>query len=194
MSASNRDPHDDRSQEEPIEALKRRVEKIAGGAITTGESDTLSAEQRRQFWQHVVDWETARSTTDFQRLTNRGMELPEPESLDDDRLAAKLWEVIDGLADLGVFLNWTDHLSDRELYAALWRDLLRQEVPMLPDDQAGAWHVDVVGSGTDEADHLYLKYYADEEVRQQWRVDFPDFQMPEHETPPFDRDRRLPKS
>lgn len=37
-----------------------------------------------------------------------------------------------------------------------------------------------------------MKYYADEETRRQWKNDFPDYEMPEHEDPPYDRDRLLP--
>jgi hypothetical protein len=38
-----------------------------------------------------------------------------------------------------------------------------------------------------------MKYYADEEWRRQFQEEFPDFQMPEHEDPPYDRDRLLPQ-
>src|SRR4029450_10980135 len=93
-----------------------------------------------------------------------------------------------------VFVSPTNHLSDRELYTLLWRDVLRQETPMLPDDQASAWHVDLLGSGSETDTHVFLKYYADEDYRRQWVEEFPDDDMPAHENPPYDRDRHLPRS
>jgi hypothetical protein len=37
-----------------------------------------------------------------------------------------------------------------------------------------------------------LKYYASEKYRAWWREDFPEYEIPAHEDPPYDRDRHLP--
>src|SRR5688572_20814205 len=68
-------------------------------------------------------------TTDFKRLTTAGLELPHPDSLNDEQLARKLLEVIDALARMRTFITSTNHLSDRELYTRLWTDTLHDEVP-----------------------------------------------------------------
>jgi hypothetical protein len=114
------------------------------------ESDRLSSQEREQFWRRVVEFETAPSTTHFQQLTDVGLELPDPDAvnLDDERLSATSWTMIAALAALHVFISQTNHLSDRELYTLLWHEVLRDEVPMLPDDP-GAWHVDLLSSGSD---------------------------------------------
>jgi hypothetical protein len=49
----------------------------------------------------------------------------------------------------------------------------------------------LLGSETDT--YLYLKYYAEDDWRQKWVADFPDYDMPVYENPPFDRDRHLPQ-
>jgi hypothetical protein len=161
------------------------------GSVASWVSDALSADENEAFWRRVTTHETAPLTTDFQQLLDAGVELPDPDSLDAEQLTAKLWEVIRALAELDVFLEFTDHLSDRELYEKLWRDLLRTEREDLAD--GGVWHVDASSSGGDEGAYVYLKYYADARDRELWLADFPDDDMPPHEDPPYDRDRHLPK-
>lgn len=53
---------------------------------------------------------------------------------------------------------------------------------------------DLLGSGRETDTYLYLKYYADQDWRQRWLADFPDYDMPAHEDPPYERDRHLPQS
>lgn len=116
------------------------------------------------------------------------MELSEGDDLDDVALHKALWSIIEGLARLRVFLDQTDHLSDRELHTQLVRELLPEEMPALDADENSVWHIDVLGYDKPE---LYLKYYADEKTRESWRIDFPDDPIPAHEDPPYDRDSDL---
>ncbi|MGB9180947.1 MAG: hypothetical protein WCB68_17070 [Pyrinomonadaceae bacterium] len=53
----------------------------------------------------VTSYEQAPSMTHSQLLEESGIELPAPESMDDERLATRLWEVIEGLARLHIFLS-----------------------------------------------------------------------------------------
>lgn len=193
MSTNHRDRADNRFQEDRIHELKQQAEQAAKGEMIAWESDKLSSEQSEQFWRRVVEYETAPSTTDFQQLTDAGLELPEPEAMDDKQLTAKLWEIIGALARMRVFVSQTDHLSDRELYTLLWRDVLREETPMLPASPSSACHLDLLGGCSETDNYLYLKYYAEEDARQYWQEDFPDYDMPAHENPPYDRDRHLPQ-
>ena len=156
------------------------------------ESEECLPKARAQFRRSVAAYELAPLTTHFRLLEESGIQLSPPESMDDQRLKAKLWEVIEGLARLRVFLSQTDHLNDRALYTLCWHDLLREAVKDLPLDDSSTWHIDLTGSGSEEDTYLYLKYYADDATRRQWRADFPADEMPEHEEPPFDRDRCLP--
>ena len=72
--------------------------------VVTRETDNLPKEISREYWEHLIAWETAPLTTHFQQLTEAGVELPDPRLLDDRHMAMKLGEVIDALARLRVFI------------------------------------------------------------------------------------------
>lgn len=193
MTDHNR--HHDQDQEERIRQLKQQAERASSGTMRAWESDQLSADERERFWRRVIALETepvSSMTDNFRQLIAAGIELPQPDALDDEQLPDKLWEVIEALADMNVFLSQTNHLSDRELYTALWTDVLRQEVPERDIDENAEWYVDILGGWSPDDTLTYLKYYADEKTRQEWRTDYPDLQLPEHVDPPYDRDRHLP--
>ena len=192
MGARDRDD-DDVEREKRITELKRQAEELTGGKMIGGHVDETPPEVEEGFWKYVVDYEKAPWTTNFKQLEEAGIELPAPETLNDGQLTKKLWEVIHGLALLRVFLDETDHLSDRELYTELWSDMLREEVKAMPPDPDGAYHLSPLGGCSEEDIQLQMKYYADEGWRRQFQEEFPDFVMPEHEDPPYDRDRLLPQ-
>jgi hypothetical protein len=123
-------------------------------------------------------------------LRERGIDLPDDSSLDDEALHQKLEVLIDEMAELGLLLESTDHLSDRELYRYLLTDALLEET-VLSTSGAGAWHISPIGGCSEEDNQIYLRYYADDEDREHWRKDFGE-PLPPKEKPPYDRDRRLP--
>jgi hypothetical protein len=159
-----------------------KPDRIAG--MTRTEFDA----QYKEFERKMILFEDGPTTTNFEQLTNAGIKLPEPESIADADITTKLWEVIAGLAQLRVFLDQTDHLSDRELYSRLWHDCLRVDTPAI-DEIGFNTHVDLAMEDTD----AYLKYYADEKDREFWAKDFPDDPMPDSADPPFNRDWLLPR-
>ena len=184
---------DEDDQDKRIEALKRRAEELSDGQMEMCKLDDCSSKTEEAFWKQVVGYEEAPCTTYFHQLESAGVSLPPPDSLNDQELATKLWEVIHKLALLRVFIEQTDHLNDRELYTRLWTESLREETRELPQVANSAWHIAMIGSGSEEDNHLYLKYYADDASREYWKKDFPNDPLPAHEDPPYDRDRLLPK-
>ena len=191
--SKNKTPQN-KTPEEKIEALKKRAEELSGGHMKPHDAlDDYPVETEEAFWNYIVDYEEAPWTTHFQQLENAGVSLPAPASLKDEELTAKLWEIIQKLALLHVFIEQTDHLSDRELYTYLLNDCLREETKAMPLAANSAYHIQLLSSGSDEDNFLYLKYYADEDWRRQWHKDWPNDPIPDHVHPPYDRDRLLPK-
>jgi len=182
---------DEPSQEERINKLRAELEKL-GGSTSTLES--MPADMEEEFLRHVLEYETAEQISLLRLLENSGLEVLAPETLDDNALKINLKEFIDRMASLGAYVLHTNHLSDRELYEYLYHDALREETVLFPENPSYAYMIDLTGSGSDEDNQTYLKYYADEQYRRQWAHDWPDDRMPDHEDPPFDRDRFLPQS
>jgi hypothetical protein len=182
---------DEPSQEERIAKLRAELEKL-GGSTSTLES--MPADMEEEFLRHVLEYETAEQISLLRLLENSGLEVPAPETLDDDALKIKLKEIIDRMASVGAYVLHTNHVSDRDLYEYLYNDALREETVLFPENPSYAYMIDLTGSGSEDDNQIYLKYYADEQYRRQWAHDWPDDRMPEHEEPPFDRDRFLPQS
>ena len=182
---------DEPNQEKRIAKLREELEKLGG---STGRIEDVPADIEEEFLRHVLEYETAQPITLLSLLENAGLEIPPHADLDDTNLHAKLLEIIERMASMGAYLLHTNHLSDRELYVQLYDDSLREEAVLFPENSSYVYMIDLTGSGSDEDNQVYLKYYADEEHRKQWAADWPDDQMPSHEDPPFDRDRHLPQS
>jgi hypothetical protein len=144
------------------------------------------------FLKNVLAYEKAGMVTHFERLERGGLKLPPPQELTDAAVTEKLWQVIRALARLDTFITSTNHLGDRELYERLWKDSLREETANLPPGSGWNFTIDLVGSGSDEHNAMYLRYYADEKTREHWRKDFKE-EIPPHEDPPYKRDHLLPK-
>ena len=178
-------------QQKRIAKLREELEKLGGSTKSFAE---MPADMEEEFLRHVLEYESAEPATVFQLLENSGLKLVPPNELDETKLREKLMELTNRMASLGAYLLHTDHLSDRELYDHLYDDLLLEEAVLFPENPSYAYFIDLTGSGSEEDNQVYLKYYADEEHRRQWAHDWPDDPMPDHEDPPFDRDRHLPQS
>jgi hypothetical protein len=123
-------------------------------------------------------------------LRANGVEIPDEDSLDDAALHERLWILIHAMAGIGMYLESTDHLNDRELYRHLVTEALVEET-MLPLSANGAWHLSPIGGCSEEDLEVYYRFYADEEDRRLLAVD--GVELPPHETLPHDRDRLLPQ-
>jgi len=161
--------------------------------MTEWESPDCPPDLAEQFWSNVLAYESADETTHFRQLTAQGIDLPAPADLTDEELTRKLWEVIHALARLNVFMSQTDHWNDGELYEHLWHHTLHELTMDLPPNSGWIHHIDFLSTGSDEDNHLYLRYYADDEWREQWQRDFPGEERPHHVDPPYNRDSRLPQ-
>ena len=119
-------------------------------------------------------------------LRARGVDIPAVPPEDAAALRAKLMEIIEGMFEIGIVVEQTDHLSDAELYRFLVDDALLEET-MISTGGGGAWHISPV---RDDDSETYLRYYADDETRERWHREF-GCVLPPKEKLPYDRDRLL---
>ncbi len=175
-----------------INELKETAREAAGGDMTEWESDDMPDEMKEQFWGNVAAYETAPDTTNIEMLERAGIKMPAPGTMDDEQLHAKLWEVINGLAKMSVFLSHTDHLDDRALYTVLFERLLREDVKDMPPDSGWVDHLDILGGCSKEDSWVFAKYYADKDEEGDY-FDMYQEDPPPHEDPPHDRDQHLPE-
>jgi hypothetical protein len=141
--------------------------------------DDFDEEMCESFLRHVLAFEDQPETTIRAQLAASGYDAPQD-----------LWTLIGRLAELNIVVERTDHLAD----AALCEFLLAyvDEPLHLLNDPETITHIDLVGSGSDEDNVLFFRYYASDEEREHWMREFPDETLPPRERPPHDRDRLLP--
>lgn len=170
----------------------RLAEKIRElGGIVPEAPDKDISEPEVAFLDHMIAWETGPFSTHCEWLARHGLVFEPPEELRGRRLKAELWRLIESLAAARVFLYRTNHLSDAELYARLWHEVLDSDAPdfaRTPDD---ACHWDLADAGG-RGENDWLTFHATERERQQWKLDFPDTVLPPRQQARHCRDHRLP--
>ena len=193
MTIENPDELERVDQEIRINELKAEAEELVGGEMFTMESEDTPPDVAEQFWRNVVEYESAELITDRGKLARDGLVLPPPAEVAEDDLPALLAEMFERLAKRRTYVYHTDHVGDGELYEKLWRETLNEEHPDVEYGTHGGWFIDILGGCSQEDIYLSHKYYADEEERRDWMERWPEDEMPEHEDPPYDRDRHLPR-
>ena len=161
----------------------RQIEELEAELRTRGASfyvgDDFDEEMRESFLRHVLAFEDQPETTIGARFAAYGYDAPHD-----------LWTLIERLAELNIVVERTDHLDDAALCQFLLA-FLDEPLPLLNDPET-IMHIDLLGSGSDEDNALFFRYYASDEERELWMHAFPDETLPPRERPPHDRDRLLP--
>jgi hypothetical protein len=159
--------------------LRDAIEPYLDESVWQIDFQSLPTEVENRFLESMLAWERA-PLEPVARWFEPTLALQPACTLDDDQLRERLWETIERLYAKRIVLDYTDHLSDRELYSLIRRDILPATVKRvdLPDNYV---HWDC--SATDDEDPtVWLIYYASDEERAQWEAEAG------HEPPP----RRVP--
>jgi len=167
--------------------LRDELEPYLDEAVLCLNKDEVPTPVENEFLASMLAWERAPILPIAQWFSPE-LRLPAPDKLSDRDLPRVLCDTISRLFEKRVVLDFTDHLTDRDLYCLIWRDILPSPEKKI-DGSSGFLHWDCSDASGDG--QLWLRYYATPEEREQWAEDF-GHELPPREEPPHRRD--LPKA
>jgi len=133
-------------------------------------------------------WRPNTAPTWIERLRVEGVRLPNADDVCDQTIASVTQRLILSLAERGVYLAHTDHLTDRELYGYLIDTALA--IPA-PPRQPGTIELIDLCPPYGEGIELMLACYASDNVRSQ--LSLQGVPIPPRRTKPAERDGQLPR-
>lgn len=167
--------------------LRDALEPLYDESICRVNVEQMTTGAENEFLQSMLEWERAPMLPICEWFQPK-LELPSPDQLSEPQLHSRLYETIDRLFSQHIVLDFTDHLTDRQLYTLIYRDIVPAHEKMIRGKN-NFLHWDC--ANTDGDPDPWLRYYASEEERQMW-VEETDGYLPPVEEPPFVRD--LPRA
>ncbi len=166
--------------------LRDELERYFDESISRVNVQHLTLAAENDFLAAMLAWEQA-PVLPIYRWFEPELRPPRPDALNDTDLHKILWDVIHRLFQRRIVLDFTDHLSDRELYCLIFRDILpaREKKVDWPNHYL---HWDCTGPANDP--DLWLQYYASEQEREDWTETYRQ-PLPPRLAPPYPR--RLPR-
>ena len=163
--------------------LRDELERYLDESISSVNIQQLPLSAENDFLASMLAWEQAPILPIF-KWFEPDLRLPRPGMLVDDDLHAILYDVIDKLYSKRIVLDFTDHLTDRELYTLIYRDILPAREKKL--ESPNNWlHWDCTGVSYDP--EIWLMYYASDEERDEWAETY-RLPLPPRCDPPHPRD------
>lgn len=161
--------------------LRDELEPYVDESVDIVQSRCMTVAEENDFLESMLAWERAPALP-ISHWFEPHLSVPPPDKLDDDVLSTILYDTIDRLFSRRIVLQETEHLSDRQLYTLIYRDILPswEKKVDLPGNRLSWKCMDDSDSDT------WLKYYATETERIQW-LETNEGPLPEAEPLPFPR-------
>jgi hypothetical protein len=163
--------------------LRDELEPYFDESIRSVNVEELPTPVENEFLASMLAWERA-PILPIGQWFEPELKLPHPDTLDSTHLHDVLWQTIYQLFDRRIVLDFTDHLSDRELYCLIYRDILPCREKKI-DSLSNYLHWDCADVGGDPS--VWLRYYASAEEREAWLEDIGE-PLPERDQPPYRRE------
>jgi hypothetical protein len=167
--------------------LRDELEPLFDESIGRVNSTVMSTRSENEFLESMLEWERAPILA-ISRWFEPELTLPHPDGLNGHQLALVLSATIEKLYEKRVVLDFTDHLSDYQLYCIIFRDILPAQEKKL-ERRTTFLHWDCANVNDDPG--TWLRYYASESERELWASEN-DEPLPTQAEPPYRR--QLPKA
>jgi hypothetical protein len=162
--------------------LRDELEPYVDESMEVINLDVMTTQVENEYLASMLEWERA-PILPISRWFRPELRLPPPEELNDADLHVHLWDVIHKLYRKRVALDFTDHLSDRELFCLIRRDILPSLEKKIPRRNAFL-HWQCIDAH--DSPDVWLRYYATQEEREGWAVES-GLDLPPSQAPPFPR-------
>ncbi len=162
--------------------LRDELEPYFDESVHRVDVQRMTTPMENEFLASMLAWERA-PVLPISLWFEPELTLPHPDRLDDQAVHELLWETIHRLYEKRIVLELTDHLTDRQLYTVIYRDILPspEKKVDLPKNYLH-WHC-----LDDAADpDIWLRYYACEEEREGYAEES-GMELPPSESPPYPR-------
>jgi hypothetical protein len=166
--------------------LRDELEPFLDESVHILDCRRLPTDAENEFLAQMLAWERA-PVLPISKWFEPELALPPPEKLSDAQLHELLWQTIERLYSQRIVLDFTEHLTDRQLYCLIARDILPspEKKLALPRNYLH-WHfLDV-----EAQPETWLTYYASDEERQTWAEESGQ-RPPPRRSPPYPR--RMPR-
>ena len=149
--------------------LRDQIEPYVDEAICRVNVQAFSTAKENEFLASMLAWERA-PVLPINAWFEPPLSMPRPDDFStelegEDALHKVLWETIYRLFEKRIVLEFTDHLSDRELYQLIFRDILPSEEKKIADIDSYL-HWDCADASRNP--EIYLRYYASDQERLEW--------------------------
>lgn len=167
--------------------LRDELEPFFDESLLCVDTVNMSVANENEYLSSLLAWEKAPVLPISQWFEPELVMTPH-QMLGDQTLHQQLHQLIGRLFEKNIVLLHTDHLSDRQLYNLIFRDILpAQEKKVILPGKYLRWQcLDIV-----EDEESWLRFYASQEERLQWANET-GLRLPPAETVPFLR--QLPQT
>lgn len=167
--------------------LRDQLDPLLDESIDVVNVGRMSTPTENEFLESMLAWERA-PMLPIGEWFDPQLTLPDPEGLAPDEVTRLLKQTVEALFSKNVVLDFTDHLTDRQLYTLVARDILPAYEKKL-ERQGTFLHWDCANLGEDP--DAWLRYYASIEERDMWQEETGE-DLPPASDPPHRRE--LPKA